>query len=188
MEGWEELIDPEYLEAQGLDFGFEGAADVDGGFGGVDDEPEFEREGMYGEEGDVYEERKATFAEVQATSHGAVGIGMGAFEAPKGKRRIARTPEDLASDQIGGVLNGGAYDFLNSATRTRVHEKLMSYDRVTVSNIPALVAAGVWKQQNPKRKQPDDKKEFAAYIKKIENSAEAVDVLRYIRSLEKIKI
>lgn len=184
MEGWEELIDPEYLEAEGLDFG--AAAEDDEGFGG--DEPGFEREAMYGEEGDVYEDRKATFSEVQATSHGAIGIGMGAFEAPKGKKRIARTPEDLASDQIGGVLNGGAYDFLNSATRTRIHEKLMSYDRVTVSNIPSLVAAGVWKQQNPKRKQPDDKKEFAAYIKKIENSAEAVDVLRYIRSLTGVKI
>ncbi|HMP28325.1 MAG TPA: hypothetical protein PKD85_01920 [Saprospiraceae bacterium] len=166
MDKWKDLIDPEFEDFY-----------EQGGFGYEDD--------VYGGEVDDIgdPDRKATYKESQLVSHGGIGKGLGATDGPKGKGRGMRTPEDVASEQIRGVLAGGNYEDLNQMKKADIHKTLMNYPKVTVANIPVLVAAGLWIQNNPKEFYPKNKKLFDSFIKKYGEDLNPIDIVRYIRSI-----
>ena len=144
-----------------------------------DDYYDFEDYGLYGQGEEIDIDRPATFKEQQAVGFGEIGVGKGAMD-----RRIGKTPEDVASEKIRVELESGTYDFLNKSAKESVKNRLLNYKNFTMAYIPPLVGAAAWIEQNPKKKQPNDRKTFEKFCKKLGGGVSALDVLRYIRSLK----
>lgn len=155
----------------------------------VNEDLNFQDEDKYedgdGDAGDEQESRPS-FKELQNVHLGRLGEGAGGPGGLSSRQQKAmRSAEDAAIARMQGILASGSYSNVKDTTKTKIVDETVNLlgKRIGVLNIETLVAAAVWKSDNPKLRQPENGKELGVYLKKIGAEIDIYDLIRYIRLL-----